>query len=147
MKPSKLQHRGTRTRVKVSKLLEFGVFYCPLWIRRVLVGLKKAACGSLSVAFGSSPGGATEAPYRISRSRRFPHLQPRWPFQKSIQLEIPCSRGLMNLLGCTGLRILSPVVVIQNLAPVVRPLTGSRVADRPRTPLRLSRHLYMMFII
>jgi hypothetical protein len=37
MKPSKLQHRVTRTRVKVSKLLEFGVFYCPLWIRRVLV--------------------------------------------------------------------------------------------------------------
>ena len=37
MKPNKLQHRVTRTRVKGCKLLEFGVFYCPLWIRRVLV--------------------------------------------------------------------------------------------------------------
>src|SRR5215204_2827568 len=37
MKPGKLQHPVTRTRVKVSKLLELGVFQCPLWIRRVLV--------------------------------------------------------------------------------------------------------------
>jgi hypothetical protein len=37
MKPSKLQHRVTRTRVKGSKLPEFEVFYCPLWISRVLV--------------------------------------------------------------------------------------------------------------
>jgi len=37
MKPSKLQHRVTRTRVKGSKLLEFGWLQRPLWIRRVLV--------------------------------------------------------------------------------------------------------------
>ena len=37
MERSKLQHRVTRTRLNGSKLLEFGVFYCPLWIRRVLV--------------------------------------------------------------------------------------------------------------
>jgi hypothetical protein len=42
MKPSKLQHRVTRTRVKGSKLLEFGGFYCPLWIRRVLVDPKRS---------------------------------------------------------------------------------------------------------
>src|SRR5215207_4172957 len=37
MKPSKLQHRVTRTGVKGSKLLEFGCLLQPLWIRRVLV--------------------------------------------------------------------------------------------------------------
>jgi hypothetical protein len=37
MKPSKLQHRVTRTRAKGCKLLEFAVFYWPLWMRRVLV--------------------------------------------------------------------------------------------------------------
>jgi hypothetical protein len=37
MKPGKPQHRVTRTRVKDSKLLEFGGFRRPLWIRRVLV--------------------------------------------------------------------------------------------------------------
>jgi hypothetical protein len=34
---SKLQHRVTRTREKVSKLLEIGCVPRPLWIRRVLV--------------------------------------------------------------------------------------------------------------
>ena len=51
MKPSKLQHRVTRTRVKVSKLLELGVFYCALWIRRVLVRAQE---------------GQLQAPHRIS---------------------------------------------------------------------------------
>ena len=37
MKLNKLQHRVTRTRVKGSKLLEFGWLQRPLWIRRVLV--------------------------------------------------------------------------------------------------------------
>ena len=37
----KLQHRVTRTRVKGSKLLEFGPFQRSLWIRRVLVHPKR----------------------------------------------------------------------------------------------------------
>jgi hypothetical protein len=37
MKPLKLRHRVTRTRVKGGKLPEFGALQRPLWIRRVLV--------------------------------------------------------------------------------------------------------------
>jgi hypothetical protein len=56
MKPSKLQHRVTRTRVNGGKLLEFPWLLRPLGIRRVLVHPKK-------VAFGSSPGGAIQPVY------------------------------------------------------------------------------------
>jgi hypothetical protein len=40
MKAFKLRHRVTRTRVKVGKLPEFERLQRPLWIRRVLVGLR-----------------------------------------------------------------------------------------------------------
>src|SRR5687767_6284969 len=45
MKPSKLQHRVTRTRVKGSKLPEFGWLWRPLWIRRVLVRAQEGQYG------------------------------------------------------------------------------------------------------
>jgi hypothetical protein len=49
MKGFKLQHRVTRTRVKGSKLLEFGCLQRSLWIRRVLVRAFAylGACGVL----------------------------------------------------------------------------------------------------
>ena len=52
MKPSKLQHRVTRAREKVSKLLELGRLQWPLWIRRVLV---RAQEGQLEARPGVNP--------------------------------------------------------------------------------------------
>jgi hypothetical protein len=69
MEPSKLQHRVTRTRVNGCKLLEFGVLYCPLWIRSVLVGPRRPPSAR-------AQEGQLKAPHRIYRSRRFPYLQP-----------------------------------------------------------------------
>src|SRR5215210_5064876 len=66
MKASKLQHRVTRTRIFGSKLLEFGRFLRPLWIRRVLVRAQKGqwpvqSHRPFSLGLGltaASPGGA-----------------------------------------------------------------------------------------
>src|SRR5918994_594593 len=75
MKASKLQHRVTRTRVKGSKLLEFGCLHRPLWIRRVLVGPERPpAAHPKQVAFGSSPGGQLKSagePTCVSRPADF----------------------------------------------------------------------------
>ena len=79
------------------------------------------------------------------RSRRFSICSP--VSEKRIGLGIPCRRGLMILEGCPGLRMLSQVVVIQNLAPVVRRLMGEQSSRPAAYPLRPGRHDCMMSII
>ena len=64
MKASKLQHRVTRARVKVRKLLEFRRLERPLWIRRVLVDPNRspAARAQEGQFRGSSPGQVSSVP-------------------------------------------------------------------------------------
>jgi len=72
----------TRTRVKGSKLLEFGVFYCPLWIRRVLVHPKRWPSAR-------AQEGQLKAPHRIPGRGAFSIFSLEGPLRNENRLEIP----------------------------------------------------------
>jgi hypothetical protein len=76
-----------------------------------------------------------------------PRHSDRGRFRKENRARDPVQRGLMNSLGLHGPQVLSQVVVIQNLAPVVRRLKREGAETAGAYPLRSSRHVCMMIII
>ena len=96
MRLSKPHHRVTRTRVNVSKLLEFAELQWPLWIRRVFSTLSQGEglrpAGS-QYAYDELPGRSAPLHERVSGERGTEAL--------ALVLGYPCS-GMVSVVVSIG---------------------------------------------